>query len=65
MTSEREPVERAWHEVAKILRAGCGQEEPRSIVRVKSATGSCYEQKSSNCPHQSKIKGFDNLKKAS
>ena len=29
-------------------------------MRVKLATGSCHEQKSSNCTHQSKIKGFNN-----
>ena len=29
-----------------------------SIMHVKLATGSCHEQKSCNCPHQSKIKGF-------
>ena len=28
----------------------------RSIMRVEVATGSCHEQKSSSCPHQSKIK---------
>ena len=33
----------------KIMRAECG-------MLVKLATGSCDEQKSSNCPHQSKIK---------
>ena len=32
----------------KKFRAGCGQEEPGGIMRV---TGSCHEQKSSNCPH--------------
>ena len=35
---------------------------------VKLATGGCHEQKSSNCSHQSKIKGFNNqwdLKKKS
>ena len=56
-------VEGAWPEEAidaKILRAGCGQEEPGSIMRVKLATGSYHEQKSNNCPHQSNIKGFNN-----
>ena len=31
--------------------------EPGSIMQV---TGSCPEQKSSNYPHQSKMKGFNN-----
>ena len=43
-----------------ILSAECSQEEPGSIMRVKLATGSCPEQKSRNCPHESKIKGFIN-----
>ena len=56
-------MEGAWPDEAihiKILRAGCGQEESGSIMRVKLATESCHEQKSSNSPHQSKIKGFNN-----
>ena len=54
-------VEGAWPEEAMHVKnfAG-GQEEPGSIMRVKLATESCHEQKSSNCPHQSKIKGFNN-----
>ena len=40
----------------KFCRQDVGQEEPGNIMRVKLATGSCPEQKSSNCPHQSKIK---------
>ena len=47
----------AWPEKAihvKILRAGCGQEEPGSIMQVKLA-GSYHVQKFSNYPHQSKI----------
>ena len=54
---------RAWPEEAihvKYLQAGCGQMEPGSVMRVKLATGSCTEQKSNNCPHLSKIKGFNN-----
>ena len=37
--------------------AGCGQE---SIMRVKLATESAPERKSSNCPHQSNIKDLNN-----
>ena len=40
-------VKGVWPEEAvhvKILWAGCGQEEPGSIIRVKLATGSCHEQ---------------------
>ena len=52
-------VARGSH-TCKILQAGRGQEEPGSIMRVKLVIGSCHKQKSSNCPHQSKIKGFNN-----
>ena len=44
-----------WSHACKILRGRCGQEETVSIMRVKLAMGSCPEQKSSICPHQSKI----------
>ena len=37
-----------------MLQTECDQEEPGSIIL------SCPEQKSSDCPHQSKIKGFNN-----
>ena len=40
----------------KIMRTGYAQEEPGRIMQVKLATGSCPEGRSSNCPHQSKIK---------
>ena len=62
---KREPVLKlscggAWPEEAMHVKF-CGQdEEPGSIMRVKLATRSCHEQKSSNCAHQSKIKGFNN-----
>ena len=45
-------LKEAWPEEAihvKILRAGCGQEEPGSIMRVKLATGCCHQ------AHRSKV----------
>ena len=45
--------------VARIsVQIMCSQEEPGSIMRVKLATGSFPEEKSDNCPHQSKIKAL-------
>ena len=53
-------VKGAWREeaiYAIFLWARC---EPGSIMRLKLASGSCPEKKSSNFPHQSKIKDFNN-----
>ena len=48
-----------WAEEAIHIKFCGGQEEPGSIMLVKLVTGSCHEQKSSNCPNQSEINGFN------
>ena len=55
MLSSGRGVARGSH-TCNFLRAGCGQEEPGSIMRGKLATGSCHERKSSNRPRFNKKK---------
>ena len=38
--------------------SGLTSKQPGSIMRLKLATGSCPEENSGICPHQSKIKGL-------
>ena len=45
----------AWPEEAIDVKLGVVR---RSIMRVKLVTGTGPEENSSNCPHQSKIKGL-------
>ena len=41
-----------------LAEGGRVQKEPGMIMRVYLATGSGPKEKTSNCPHQSKIKAF-------